>query len=151
MKDLIIPNSWCLKMKDGITSILAGLQHQIDNWRLVTYPPKRDEYRAKLAIPRPPRWTDTTPALAAQVNDVHKSSLPQASYRVKLTWDKHCHMGNQAKAAHTAEKLQRAAHLSAIQGGRLTTTLDQGLPRINPPTDTIRLYCSGKSRHTKGN
>ena len=73
-KDLIIPNSWSLQMKDGTTPISAGLQQKIDNWRLDKYLQKRDEYRAELAIPRPPRWTDTTPALAAQVYDIHKSS-----------------------------------------------------------------------------
>ena len=60
MKDLMQPNSWSQQMKDGTTPILAGIQQQIDNWRLINYILKRDEYRAKLAIPRPPRWTDTT-------------------------------------------------------------------------------------------
>ena len=102
MMDLIQPNSWSLQMKDGSTPILASFQQQIDNWRLVTYLQKRDDYRAKLAIPRPPRWTDTTPALAAQIYDVHKSSLPQAPHKAKLIWDKHWHKGNRAKAAQTA-------------------------------------------------
>ena len=44
----------------------------------------------------------TTPALAAQIYDAHKSFLPQASHIVKLIWDKHWHLGNQAKAAYTA-------------------------------------------------
>ena len=94
MKDLLTPNSWSLNLKDGTTPLLAGLQQQSDNWRLVTYLQKRDDYRAELAIPRPPRWTDTAPALAAQVYDVHKSYLPQASRKVKLIWDKHWHKGN---------------------------------------------------------
>ena len=55
MKDLILPNNWNLQMKDGTTPILAGIQQQIDYWRLITYLQKRDEYRAKLAIPQPPR------------------------------------------------------------------------------------------------
>ena len=72
MKDLILPNSWHLQMKDRTTPILAGIQQEIENWRLITSLEKRGEYRAKLAIPRPPRWTDTTPALAPQIYDVHK-------------------------------------------------------------------------------
>ena len=52
-KDLILPNSWSLQMKDGTNPILAGIQHQIDNWRLTTYLQKRDDYRTELAIPRP--------------------------------------------------------------------------------------------------
>ena len=84
MKDLIAPNRWCLQMNDGTIPILEGLQHQIDNWRLVTDLQKRDEYRAELAIPRAPRWTDTIPALAAQVYVVHKLSLPQESHKLKL-------------------------------------------------------------------
>ena len=71
---------------------------------MVTYLQNRDDYRAELAIPRPPRWTDTTPALAAQVYDVHKASLSQASHKVKLIWDKHWHKVNQAKEAHAAEE-----------------------------------------------
>ena len=103
MKDLIFPDSWSLQMKDKTTPILAGLQHQIDNWRPVTYLQKKGVYRAELAIPRPPRWTETTPVLAAQIYDVLKSSQPQASHKVKLIWDKHWNRGNQAKAAITAE------------------------------------------------
>ena len=59
MKNLIQSNSWSLQMKDGSTPILADIQQQIDNWRLVTYLQKRVGYRAKLAIPKPLRWTDT--------------------------------------------------------------------------------------------
>ena len=88
MKDLILPNSWSLQNKSGTTPILVGMQKQIDNWRLVTYLLKREEYRAKPAIPQPPRWTDKTLALAAQIYDIHKSSLPQASHNTKLVWDK---------------------------------------------------------------
>ena len=76
MKDLIIPNIWSLQMKDGSTHILVGILKQIDNWRLITHLQTRDDYRAKLVIPRPPRWTNTTPAQAAQTYDVQKSSLP---------------------------------------------------------------------------
>ena len=54
-------------IKDGTTPILAGLQLRIDNWKLVTYLQKSDVYRDELTIPRPPRLTDTTPSLAAQV------------------------------------------------------------------------------------
>ena len=82
MTDLMQPNSWSPQMKNGTTPILAGIQQQIDNWRLVNYLLKRDEYRAQLAIPRPPRWKATTPALAAQIYDVHKSTLTQASHKV---------------------------------------------------------------------
>ena len=35
MNTLIIPHSWRLQMKDGTIPILAGQQHQIDNWLLV--------------------------------------------------------------------------------------------------------------------
>ena len=84
-------------MKGGSTPILAGLQQQIDNWRLMTYLQRRDECRDELLIPRPPKWTDTTPALAAQIYDVPNSSLLNASHSVKLIWDKHWHKGNQAK------------------------------------------------------
>ena len=93
MTDLILPNSWSLQMKDGTTFILVRIQQQFDKLRLVTYLLKR-QYRDKLAIPRAQRWTDTTPALAAKVYDIHKSSLPQASHKVKMIWDKHWHMGN---------------------------------------------------------
>ena len=55
MNDLIQPNSWKLQMKDGTTPILAGIQQQIEDWRLVTYLLKRDENKAKLAIHRLPR------------------------------------------------------------------------------------------------
>ena len=81
-------------MKDGTTSILVGIQKQIDSWRLVTYLLLRNKYRAKLAIPRS--------ALTAQIYDVHKLSLPQASHKTKLIWDKHWHIFNQAKDAHIA-------------------------------------------------
>ena len=53
MEILVLPNSWTLNMKGGSTPILAGLQQQIDNWRLVTYLRRRDEYRAELIIPIP--------------------------------------------------------------------------------------------------
>ena len=91
-------------MNDGTTTILAGLQQQIDSWRLVTHLQAKDRLRAVLVIPKPPRWTDTTPALAAQVYEVHKSSLLHALHSIKLIWDKRWHMGAQAKAAHTAEE-----------------------------------------------
>ena len=99
MQDIIIADSWSLQMRDGTTLILVGIQQQIDNWRLVIYLQKRDEYRVKLTIPRPPRWTDTTSALAAQIYDVHKPTLPQVSHKTKLIWEKLWHMGHQAKAA----------------------------------------------------
>ena len=67
MKSLVLPDSWTLNMKEGSTPILSGFQQQIDNWRLVTYLQRRVEYRSELIIPRSPRWTDTTPALAAQI------------------------------------------------------------------------------------
>ena len=89
MESLISPNSWTLNMKDGSTQLLAGLQQQIGNWRLVTYLHRREENRAELIIPRPPRWTNTTPVLAAQIYDVHNSSLLHASHSIKLIWDKH--------------------------------------------------------------
>ena len=84
MESLVLPNSWTLNMKDGYIPILAGLQQQIDNWRLVTYQQRKDEYRAELLIPRPPRWKDTTPALAAKIYDIPNYSLLQASHSVKL-------------------------------------------------------------------
>ena len=37
MNSLVLPHSWRLYMNDGTTPLLAGLQQQIDNWRLVTY------------------------------------------------------------------------------------------------------------------
>ena len=46
MKDLIIPNSWYLQMKEGTTPIMADFQQQIENRRLVIYLQKRDGYRA---------------------------------------------------------------------------------------------------------
>ena len=79
MESLIQPNSWTLNMKDGSTPILAGLHQQIGNWRPVTYLQGRYKYRAELIIPRPPRWTDTTPALAAQIYDVlTPACIPQS-------------------------------------------------------------------------
>ena len=36
MQALDILQSWTLSMKDRLIPILAGLQHQIDNWRLDT-------------------------------------------------------------------------------------------------------------------
>ena len=47
-------------MKDGTTPILAGMKQQIDNWRLMTYLLKRDEYKAKLAIPGPTKQKQHT-------------------------------------------------------------------------------------------
>ena len=96
-------------MKDGSTPILAGLQQQIDNSRLVTYLQRRDEYRAELIIPRPPRWTDTTPVLAAQIYNVPNSSLLHASHS-KLIWYKHWYKGNQAKVAKSAEESKEEAN-----------------------------------------
>ena len=90
-------------MKNGTTPILAGIQQQIYNWRLVIYLQKRDDYRANLAIPRSQRWTETTTALATQVYGVYMSSLPQASHKVKLTWDKHWYKDNQADTASNVE------------------------------------------------
>ena len=55
MNILVLQHSWMLNMKDGTTFILAGLQQQMDNWRLVTYLQDRDMFRAALTIPRPPR------------------------------------------------------------------------------------------------
>ena len=55
MKNPILPNNWNLQMKDGTTPILAGLKQQIDNWKLGTHLQKRDR----------------SPALAAQLYDVH--------------------------------------------------------------------------------
>ena len=85
MKALVLSSSWTLNIKDGSIPILAGLQQQIDNWRLVTYLRRRDEYRTQLIIPRLPRWTDTTLALAAKKYDVHCSSLLHASHSVDLS------------------------------------------------------------------
>ena len=70
-------------MKDGSTPTLAGLQQQIDNWKLVTNLQRGEEYRVDLIIPSPPRWTDITPAFAAQIYDVPKSSLLHASHSDK--------------------------------------------------------------------
>ena len=109
MNGLKINYAWSMQAKNGTTPNLAGLQHDIDNWRLRTYMTERDEFRADLAISRPPRWTDTTPALAAQIHDVKKSTLTQASFKVKLIWDKHWHMGNQAKAANSEEQYREIA------------------------------------------
>ena len=75
-------------MKDSSTPILAGLQNHIGSWRLVTYLQERDEHRIGLAIPRTPRWMDTTLAMAAEVYGIHKSSLLHASHSLKLIWDK---------------------------------------------------------------
>ena len=65
MKGVIMPNRWSLQIKDGTTPTLAGLKQQIVNWRLVTC--LQNEHRSELAKPRPPRWKDTTPALAAKI------------------------------------------------------------------------------------
>ena len=116
MECLILPNSWRLNMKDGSTPILAGLQQQIDNWRLVTYLQRRDEYRSELIIPRPPRWTDITPALAAQIYDVPKSSLLHVFNSVKLIWDKLWHKGNQAKGAKSIEETKEEAKCPLCDG-----------------------------------
>ena len=72
-------------MKDGSRPIVAALQHQINNWRLVTYlqDRNRNRHREALTIPRPPRWTDTTLALASQIYNAQKLSLPTASHKVK--------------------------------------------------------------------
>ena len=92
MRDQILPNSWNLQMKEGgTTTILAGIQQQIDIWRLIAYLERRDKNKAQLVIPRPPRWPDTITALAAQ-----------ALHRVKLILDKHRRMGDQVKVAQTA-------------------------------------------------
>ena len=64
MGSLILPNNWTLNMKVGSTPILAELQQQIDNWSLMRYLQRRDEYRAELIIARPP--------VAAQIYDVPK-------------------------------------------------------------------------------
>ena len=53
MESSVLPDSWTLNMKDESTPILAGLQQQIDNWRLVTYLQRRDDYGVELIIPRP--------------------------------------------------------------------------------------------------
>ena len=66
-----------------IKAILAGLQHQIDNRRLATYLQDRDIHREALTISRPPRWTDTTAALASQIYIVQKSTIPIISHKVK--------------------------------------------------------------------
>ena len=80
MDALDIPYRWKLSMKDGSTPILAGHQHQKDNRRLVAYLQDRDRHRHReaLTIPRPPRWTDTTLALASQIYNVQN----------QLIWDK---------------------------------------------------------------
>ena len=121
MKDLIKPSSWRLHMKDGTTSISAGIQQQIDNWRLITYLQKRDEYRAKLAILSPPRWTDMTPSLAAQIYDDHKSSLPKVSHKSKLIWDKHWHMG---EMQHTQQQI--TTNTPPAHSARRTTHINTG-------------------------
>ena len=67
----------------------------------------------KYFIQRPPRWTDTAPALAAQVYAVHKSAILHSSHGAKLIWDKLWHMGNQAKATGIAEKYKDEATCSS--------------------------------------
>ena len=109
MESLILPNSWTLNMKDGFTPILAGLPQQIDNWRLVTCLQRRDEYRAEVIMPRPSRWTNTTPALVAQIYDIPNSTLLHASHSVKLIWDKHWHKGNQAEGVKSVEESKEDA------------------------------------------
>ena len=116
IESLVLSESWTLNMKDEPTLILAGLHQQIDNWRLVAYLKKREEYRAELIIPRPPRWTDITPALAAQIYSLPNSSLLHASHSVKLIWDKHWHKGNQAKGAKSVEENEEEAKCPLCDG-----------------------------------
>ena len=71
----------------------------MSNRMLVAYLPERgDTFRTTLAK------TDTASTVAAQVYDMHKSSLLLASHSVKLIWDKHRIIGKKTKAAHTAEE-----------------------------------------------
>ena len=74
----------------------------INNWR--SYLQESDKHREAFTVPRPPRWTDTTPALASKIYNAQILSLPKAPHDVKRIWDKYFHMGNQAKAAKTAEE-----------------------------------------------
>ena len=65
-------------------------------------------------------------------------------------------MGNQAKATHTAAEYNKQSTCTLCKKW-LTTTLDQGSPRINPPSttsknpprDTITIHCYDGRRHTK--
>ena len=52
------------------------------------------------------------PALASQAYNVQKSSLTTESYKVKLIWNKHWHMGKKAKAANTKEVYHNDASFS---------------------------------------
>ena len=74
MNSLIISDNRRLQRRDGGTITLAGILRQVENLAEVKYLRKGDEYREQQAIPRSPRWTYTTPALAAQVYEVHNSS-----------------------------------------------------------------------------
>ena len=119
MESLVLPNNWTLNMKDGSTPILDGLQQQTENWRLATYLKRRDEHRAELIIPRPPRWADTTPALAAQIYDAPVSSLllhPTAS---------NSYGTNTGIWATQPKELNQ---LIKVKKNRFSTTPDQGMP-----------------------
>ena len=86
MQSFAIPHNCRLSKKNGTNPILVRLQRQIDSSRIAAYLQERDGHREALTIPRLPRWTNMTPALAAQVYNVHvhKSLLLNASHSVKL-------------------------------------------------------------------
>ena len=70
------------------------------------------------------------------------SYLPQASHRVKLIWDKHSHMCNQAKASDTAEEYYEesicpSCHAKDSQQHWITQC------------QALRLHSSFEGKHTK--
>ena len=72
-----------------------------------------------------------TPALASQIYNVQKSSLPTASYNVKLIWDQHWHMGNQSKAATTVEDYYKDSQQQQCQAATLPKTRSDYITQIN--------------------
>ena len=97
---------------------------------MVTYLQKRDETRAELAVPKPPRWTDTTPVLAAQVYDIHKSSLPQAPHKVKLIKDK---LGTRITKQKQHIQQNTTTSSPPVRYARRTFTTYNTIPRVKSP------------------
>ena len=69
-----------------------------------------------------------------------------ASLSVKLIWDKHRHIGNQAKAVHKTVE-GKAEAICSLCKRRFPTTLNQGLPRMVAPRDTKVIHTTSTRRH----
>ena len=74
-----------------------------------SYLARRDQYRAEATPPRPPKWQQSTPLLAATIFQQAKVSIKAAAQNIRVFWDKSWHGGNQAKGANTPEDQQITA------------------------------------------